>query len=492
MLNVLLITLDQFRADCLSCAGHPIVQTPNLDRLASEGVRFGRHYGQAAPCSPGRASLYTGLYQMNHRVVANGTPLDGRFDNIAKAARRAGYQPALFGYTDQSIDPRDAVNAEDPRLSSYEGVLPGFEEVCGLRPGAPTQWIEWLEQKGYALPSDPMEAIASESDRHEDLSLSAFLTNQLINWLEKRDGPWFAHLSQFRPHEPFAAAGRFGTMYDPDDMPAPIAPSTDRHWLHEGFLRHPRLAAPTDPAQMRHTKAQYFGMISEADYQLGRVWDTLERLGQWDNTFIIVTSDHGEQLGDHGLIQKFGFFEASYHILGIARDPRPNKARGTTVEAFTEAVDIFPTLCDVLEVPIPAQCDGLPLTPFLNGEAKPIWWRDSAHWEFDWRFSFIRRGPHDWPRDRRLEHQNLSVHRSENAAYVHFGDGSTLAFDLAADPTWRTPLVDPAARLTQAEGLLNWRALHLDRTHTGMLVEDGGIGRWPPMYGTWKQESTEC
>jgi arylsulfatase A-like enzyme len=81
--NVLFITLDQFRADTLGCAGHPIVQTPNLDALAASGVRFARHYSQAAPCGPGRAALYTGTYQMNNRVVANGTPLDARFDNVA-------------------------------------------------------------------------------------------------------------------------------------------------------------------------------------------------------------------------------------------------------------------------------------------------------------------------------------------------------------------------------------------------------------------------
>ena len=487
-LNILLITLDQFRGDALSCAGHPVVQTPHLDRLAAEGVRLARHYSQSAPCSPGRASLYTGLYQMNHRVVANGTPLDRRFDNIAQAGRRAGHAPALFGYTDQSIDPRDALGADDERLSNYDGVLPGFDDVFGLRPGRPTQWITWLEAQGYSLPSDPMEAIATESSRHEDLSLSAFLTDRFIDWLETQERPWFAHLSQFRPHEPFAAAGRFATAYDPADMPAPIAPSEHKHRLHTGFLRHPLLAAPTDTDAMRRLQAQYFGMVSEADYQLGRVWDALERSGQWDNTLIIVTSDHGEQLGDHGLIQKCGFFESSYHILGIVRDPRPGKARGETVEAFTESVDIFPTLCEAMGVPIPAQCDGLPLTPFLDGETKPKWWRDAAHWEFDWRFSLIPGGPHDWPRDRRLERQNLAVRRSENAAFVHLGDGSTLAFDLAADPTWRTPLADPEIRLREAEALLTWRAQHLDRTMTGMLVEDGGIGRWPPMQGTWKAE----
>ncbi|RUU66329.1 phosphonate monoester hydrolase, partial [Mesorhizobium sp. M2C.T.Ca.TU.009.01.2.1] len=118
--NVLLITCDQWRGDCLSAAGHPVVKTPNVDALAAEGVLFRRHYGGAAPCSPARACLYTGLYQMNNRVCRNGTPLDARHGNIALSARAAGYDPTLFGYTDVSLDPRQ-LSPEDPRLRSYEG-----------------------------------------------------------------------------------------------------------------------------------------------------------------------------------------------------------------------------------------------------------------------------------------------------------------------------------------------------------------------------------
>ena len=112
--NILLITLDQFRGDCLSAAGHPVVRTPNLDRLAASGARLARHYSQATPCSPGRACLYTGTYQLNNRVVSNGTPLDDRFDNVARAARRAGYAPALWGYTDQGIDPQGVEQQRRP------------------------------------------------------------------------------------------------------------------------------------------------------------------------------------------------------------------------------------------------------------------------------------------------------------------------------------------------------------------------------------------
>jgi len=478
--NILLVTLDQFRGDCLSAAGHPVVRTPNLDRLAAQGVRFARHYSQSAPCSPGRACLYTGTYQLNNRVVANGTPLDARFDNLARAARRAGCAPTLFGYTDQSIDPREASGPDDPRLSSYEGVLPGFEVGLELAGAEQRAWLDWLVGLGYPAPADADEALTLESERPVEHSVSAFLTDHLVEWIERQRGPWFAHASYFRPHPPYAAAGRFAHAYDPASLPLPIAPAAERHPLHEGLLRHPDTAAPRGDDAIRELRAQYFGMVSEVDHQLGRVWQTLERLGQWDDTWIFVTSDHGDDHGDHGLIQKSGFFEGSYHVLAVARDPRHRSAHGSTVTHFTENVDVFPTLCDVLGIEIPAQCDGLPLTPFLRGDS-PAWWRNAAHWEFGWRFTQIPHGPHVWPWDRRLERHHLAVLRSERAAYVQFGDGSWRCFDLAADPTWRTETSDATVVLAHAQAMLTWRSQHAERTLTGMLVSKGGIGRWPPM-----------
>lgn len=485
-MNILLISLDQLRGDCLSAAGHPIVKTPHLDRLAAEGLRLARHYSQAAPCSPGRASLYTGLYQMNHRVVGNGTPLDARFDHIAKAARRAGYAPTLFGYTDQSLDPRVADGPDDPRLQTFEEVLPGFEVGLHLPSGDLAPWLAWLGGLGHDVPDRSEAALVGEPGRPAEHSLSAFLTDVFIDWMDRQDAPWFAHLSQLRPHPPYAAAGRFSTMYAQADMPEPIAPAAERHPLHERLARDPRLAAPGDPADMRALMAQYFGMVSEADHQLGRVWAALEAAGQWDETLIVVTADHGEQLGDHGLIQKAGYFEPSYHIPCLIRDPRPGAVRGAVVERFTEAIDIFPTLCEAMGLDVPAQCDGLPLTAFLRGEAPP-WWREAAHWEWDWRAALIPEGPHPWPWDRRLERMTLSVRRDEAGAYVHFGDGTWRSFDLVADPTWRTAIADPALVLAQAQAMLSWRARHLDRNLTGMLAGPGGIGRWPPMPDGWSE-----
>jgi arylsulfatase A-like enzyme len=481
-MNVLLITLDQFRGDALSVAGHPVARTPHLDRLAREGVRFARHYAQAAPCGPGRASLYTGLYAMTHRVVANGTPLDVRFDNLAWAAARAGLEPTLFGYTDQALDPRLATGPEDPRLATYEAILPGFATGLHLPMGDLSPWLAWLGARGHVVGTGGAEAslaaLKGEPARPAEHSLAAHLTEVFLAWLETRQGPWFAHLSHLRPHPPYSAAGAYAELFDPADMPDPVPAPADPHALHARLMTSGPMAAPAERTEMARIQAQYFGMISEVDAQLGRVWAALEQRGTWDDTLIVVTADHGEQLGDQGLIGKGGFYEASYHIPCLIRDPRPVAVRGAVVEAFTEAVDIFPTLCEALGVAIPAQCDGRPLTPFLHGATPPVW-RAAAHWEWDWRSSLTRRGEGWGPWDRRIETRNLCVSRGAEAAFVHFGSGESLAFDLLADPDWGKPLADPARALDQARELLTWRATHADRTWTGLLMEDGGLGRWP-------------
>jgi arylsulfatase A-like enzyme len=476
-LNILLITLDQFRGDCLSIAGHPIVKTPNLDRLAQQGVRFARHYSQASPCGPGRASLYTGMYQMNHRVVANGTPLDTSFDNVALVGRRAGYTPTLFGYTDQSIDPRDTVSADDPRLSSYEGVLPGFDCEIDLT-GNYELWREWLRAKGFDVERDMRSLLSSEHERPADASVSTFLTDHLLEWIDRQDQGWFAHASFIRPHPPYSAAGEYGTMYDPAEVGEPIAVANDVHPFHQIMLALDATKAPTDLNELAHMRAQYFGMVSEVDAQLGRIWDALEASGQWENTVVFVTADHAELLGDHGLKEKVGYWETSQHIVSIIRDPRHSGAHGTVIDKFTENIDIMPTLCEALGLEVSAQCDGLPLTPFLEGNEPPLW-RDSAHWEYDWRSSLIPVYPHGVPWKRHLETMNLSVRRSNEYAYVQFADGDWLCFDIDADPTWRTQVTDPAIVMREAQAMLQWRMRNSNRTHADFLVENGGTGRWP-------------
>ncbi len=227
---------------------------------------------------------------------------------------------------------------------------------------------------------------------------------------------------------------------------------------------------------MRHLRAQYYGMIAEVDFQLGRIVAALEERGELEDTLIIITSDHGDQLGDHGLIEKLGFFPQSYHIVGIWRDPRTANA-GRVVEHFTENVDIAPTLAAALGLEIPAQFDGRVMTPLFEG--RDVQWRTSVHYEWDYRSMFIAGATQPWPLDRSLSRHNLAVSLTEHTAYVQFGDGSFLCFDVATDPTWRTPVDDLNRVLVAAQDMLAWRQEHLGRTFTYMLLEPDRPGRWP-------------
>ena len=296
--------------------------------------------------------------------------------------------------------------------------------------------------------------------------------------MDRQDGPWFAHASYLRPHPPYAAAGRWATRYDPADVGVPLDPDPGVHRLVDAARTLPVCSAPTDPAAMAHLRAQYFGMVSEVDDQVGRVLDHLASTGQEQDTLVVVTADHGEQLGDHGLVQKLGFYESSYAIPCIIRAPGRSGAPGRVVDAFTEAVDVLPTVAELLDREVPIQCDGASLVPFLDGVV-PDRWRTAVHWEWDWRDMLM--GPHRTAGgpDRRLERSNLAVERNATHAYVQFGDGTWLCFDLVADPGWHVTTTDPSVVLPLCQSMLTWRSTHLGGAYTQQLLGPERRGLWP-------------
>lgn len=486
--NVLLVTADQWRGDCLSAVGHACVRTPNVDALAREGVLFGRHYAGAAPCSPARATLYTGLYLMNHRVCRNGSPLDSRFDNLALAARRAGYDPTLFGYTDTAPDPR-GMDPNDPHLTTYEGVLPGFS-TRQLLPEHEKQWLSWLRSRGHddatsrdihiPLGAKPGEISNAAPAYSRDETQTAFLAGEFIRWLGEQEAPWFAHVSFLRPHPPFSVPEPYNTMFAPSDGPA-FARAADRKSeqaahpylafamprVGRGGFVHGATGSVVDWSEedFAAIRAIYYGMIAEVDAQLGRMWQALKDAGAWDNTLIIFTSDHAEMAGDHWTFGKGGFFDGSYHVPLVIRDPAQRSSAGQQIRRFTSAADIFPTLCDRLGLRADNHLDGESLGPFLAGD-EPNGWRDAAFWEFDFRD--VVAGQAERHFGLRSNACNLAVLRGERYKYVHFAGLPPLLFDVSNDPAELRNLADDpayaAVRLDCAEKLLSLRARHLDQT----------------------------
>jgi arylsulfatase A-like enzyme len=501
--NILLITADQWRGDCLSAVGHPCVTTPNVDALASEGTLFARHYAGAAPCSPARATLYTGLYQMNHRVCRNGSPLDARFDNLALAARRAGYEPTLFGYTDTAPDPR-GLDANDPHLTTYEGLLPGFT-ARQLLPEHEKQWLSWLRARGHenATSRDIHTPVGAEPGKisnaptaySKDETQTAFLTGEFIRWLGEQDAPWFAHVSFLRPHPPFSAPAPFNDMVAPADGPrfaraeSREAEAQSHPYLSYAMPRNEKgsfihgATGPVsdwDAGDISAIRAIYYGMIAEVDAQLGRIWQALKDAGAWEDTVIIFTSDHAEMAGDHWTFGKGGFFDGSYHIPLIIRDPQ-SSSHGTTAQQFTSAADIFPTLCDRLNIEPGNGLDGRSLLPFTQG-IKPANWRDAVFWEFDFRDIANQRAERHF--GLRSNACNLAVIRDENFKFVHFNGLPPLLFNLKNDPMELQNIAEEPAhastRLAYAEKLLSLRAHHLDQTLAYTELTEKGPVRYRP------------
>jgi arylsulfatase A-like enzyme len=491
--NVLFITVDQWRGECLSALNHPVVQTPNLDRLAARGTLFRRHYSQATPCGPSRASIWTGLYTHNHRSVFNGTPLDDRFTNLAREARALGYDPTLFGYTDTTLDPR-TIAEDDPRLTSYEEVLPGFSVGVQLADDH-AAWIDWMAEKGYDI--EDHEAFISPDSTHPgaaergatwapppfpaECTETAFLTEAAIDHLAtiSADTPWFVHMSYLRPHPPFVVPEPYNDMYDPADvaMPTRLATPEDEAAVHPLVANTTMLTARhliDNELDLRQLRATYYGMMTEVDHQVGRLLDAVESRDDGARTIVVLTSDHGEMLGDHWMTSKFSFHEQSFHIPLIVAGP--DVLAGATVDHFTENVDLAPTLVEMLGGDVPVQFDGRSLVPLLSPgvDRTQLAWRDAAHWTFDFRV--FARGT-GIP----LADATLDVLRDDHGMYVHVAGMDALFFDLEEDPGALVNLAADPTRagevISYAQRLLSWRQRHADQTLANLLASPKGMRR---------------
>ena len=500
--NVLLIVVDQWRGDCVPYLGAELLKTPNLDRLCREGVTFRNHVTTAVPCGPARASLHTGLYLMNHRQVQNWIPLDARHVTLPRALRGLGHDPALVGYTTTAPDPR-TTSPNDPRFSTLGDLMDGWRPVGDFGPGH-DHYFGWLAQQGFELPPnrediwlpEGEDAVPGATDRParipKELSDSAFFTDKALAYLKGRDGkPFFLHLGYYRPHPPFVTSAPYHQMYQAADMAPPVRAATvaeeaEQHPLLAYDLRHSKqgsffqrgqgLSAAMDEAEVRQMRATYYGMMTEVDDCLGRVLAHLDETDKWKNTLVVFTSDHGEQLGDHHLLGKIGYFDESFRIPLVIVNPDAGETRGSIVDAFTESVDVMPTLIDWLGGKIPNAVDGRSLVPLMHGNV-PSDWRDALHYEYDFRNVF----PSDFEGELGLSMDDctLSVLQDASFKYVHFTSLPALLFDLRSDPHQFTNLAEDPAYATvvrdYAQRALSWRMRHADRTLTHFRATPNGL-----------------
>ncbi|MBV8408632.1 MAG: sulfatase-like hydrolase/transferase, partial [Alphaproteobacteria bacterium] len=397
----------------------------------------------------------------------------------------------------------------DPRFLVLGDIMDGFRPVGAFEPYKDA-YFGWVASHGYKLPENREDiwlpegttpkgekgtgATSRPSRISKELSDTAWFTERGLNYLRGRAGkPWFLHLGYYRPHPPFIAPAPYHAMYRPEDMPprvraASAAEEASQHPLlayyvntiqQASFFQDGQgLASAMSEAEVAQLRATYCGLMSEIDDQLGRVFDYLKETHQWDHTLIVLTCDHGEQLGDHHLLGKIGYNDESFRIPMIVRDPRPeaNGTRGTVVERFTETIDTMPTILEWLGLPVPRQCDGRSLLGFCEGEP-PLHWRTEVHYEFDFRDLHYSKPESalGLPMDKCA----LAVVQDECFKYVHFAALPPLLFDLEKDPGQLVNRAgDPAyaARLAAyAAKMLDWRLGFADRTLTGYRATPNGL-----------------
>ena len=381
--HVLIIMPDQLRADSLGCAGHPVVRTPNIDRIASEGMRFTNAITPSPVCMPARASFISGRYPHQHHMWWNAGSLPANDETFFHHLQNAGYRTAHIGkshyyphaghlvdyepymhargfdYVHEVTGPHATVNA-DSRMTDYwreRGILDAFREDYRKRGrldvwASPHRWEDF--QDSY------VGRIAEEYVRDVD------------------DGvPTCTFVGFGGPHEPWDAPEPYASMYDPKDMPEAIAPEDGGDWLPDYAreqLHAGRMEGMT-PDHIAAIRANYYGKITLIDYWVGRLLDMYEQRGWLDNTLIIFWSDHGEMAGDHGRLHKVVFHHGSADVPFIVRWPKHIPA-GTRSDALVQTVDIFPTLTEMAEQEHSPRIAGKSLWPVLNDPSRKV--RDTA------------------------------------------------------------------------------------------------------------------
>ncbi|AUR02389.1 sulfatase [Phaeobacter inhibens] len=422
-MNILYIMFDQLRFDYLSCAGHPHLQTPHIDGLSKRGVRFTRAYVQSPTCGSSRMSSYTGRYPSSHGVQFNGYPLRVGEWTMGDHLRKAGMSCHLIGKTHMVADAEGL-----QRLGLAPDSLIGVRQTeCGFDPfvrddglwaegpdgfydDKRSPYNEYLKSKGYPG-ENPWSDFANAGTEGQDVASGWFMVNadkpaniaeedSETPWLTREamrfiemaeqngDQPWCAHLSYIKPHWPYIVPAPYHDMYDAEHvLPAvrSAAERQDAHPVFEGMMNNQIGQAFSRDEVRQKVIPAYMGLIKQADDQMGHLFAWLEATGRMQDTMIVLTSDHGDYLGDHWMGEKNLFHEPSIKVPLIIYDPRgeADATRGTTCDEVVEAIDLLPTFLEAAGgEAAPHILEGRSLMPWLRGEMPE--WRDCAVAEFDY------------------------------------------------------------------------------------------------------------
>ncbi|MFT5124080.1 MAG: arylsulfatase [Kiritimatiellia bacterium] len=359
--NILWYVTDQQRFDTIGALGNPHVRTPTLDRLVAEGTTFTHTYCQSPICTPSRSSYMTGLYpsRLHHTRNGNDTFPDHP-PVISKLLANAGYTCGLIG----KFHLRSSGHRTEPRIDdgfSYWKFshAPRDDWKTGH------DYAEWVRKKGGDLDAMRLSPERVPTEFHQ----TTWASERSIEFISQdHDGPWMLNVNVYDPHPPFTPPKSYADQFDSEALPGPYFRESD-------LAQQAKLAAvdfqdevrTPEEHDARRKQADYYAMIAQIDDQFARILDVLDQTGQRENTVVIFTSDHGETLGDHGLMYKgCRFYE------GLVRVPLifagPGIQAGQQCDGLVELLDKSASILELAGLEVPDYFQGKSLLPVLRGE----------------------------------------------------------------------------------------------------------------------------
>jgi arylsulfatase A-like enzyme len=455
--NILLITTDQQRWDALGINGNVDIRTPNLDRLAQEGVNLDSFFVQNAVCMPSRVSMLTGQYPATLGIARNGVPVPRDVVTLPTMLQNYGYTSANIGklhflphanrdhrdiHPDYGFDHLEISDEPGCYDDAYRAWVrckapDQLDRVSVGLPPATQVWQETMQiDDPIRHPAERFPKRAIPFRGRSDLTHSAFVAEQTMAFLDQhRERPFLCIAGFYSPHSPWVAPQEFIDLYDPERLTLPTFPPE---------LEARRSETAFSDTELRAARHGYYAMVSEVDHHVGCILQRIDQLGLSENTIVIFCSDHGEWLGEH---LKYGKGHPGHDCISrvpcIIRWPAGVSAPGRTFHGIVEGVDIVPTLLDCAGIPIPYYLQGRSLRPVLDGQATQG--RSSALTEMEgWK-----------------------TVRTARYRYVMEASGREMLFDLCNDPDgYRDVAADPAYTSALAEVRLELLQRLLERERT--------------------------
>lgn len=429
--RIIVFLTDDQRYDAMG-ALNPALNTPNIDRLAEEGVHFSNAFVTTSLCSPSRATLLTGLPMREHGVVDNNADLSAEFDTFPQALQRAGYDTALIGKWHMGGE-----NAS-PR--------PGFDH-----------WVSFPGQ-GFYYPQGRFGQVPLLNVDGEEVEQTGYITDELtdyaLNWLDSRDQaeePFMLYLSHKAVHAFFEPAERHLGGYE-DMVIEDVTPSMEEMKSEPMWVQNQRNSwhgadyAYHADMSLVEFRRDYYETLSAVDDSLGRVIEWVEASEDADNTYIVFLSDNGFMFGEHGLIDKRNAFEESMRIPLLVWSPGLER-KGVTETASVSMLDIAPTLIELAGAETPAELTGRSLMPFLSASVSD--WDDEVIYEYFWEFNYPHTPTQFAIRDGQWKYVRLHGVWDQDALYDLSNDpGETR--NLIADPEYLEVRLDLQQRLHAA------------------------------------------